>query len=88
MGDEGKNDNNLFYQIYEKLDDLNEDHSSDLSPYVINGIAIIVTIVWAGSFVADVSLDHYNPPSQIHMVMLAIVGSIFGFQFVHRGGGK
>lgn len=68
--------------IYEKMDSKADSHI--LTPYVINGIAIVVTIVWAASFVADVSLGRYNPPGQIHMVMLGIVGSIFGFQIVHR----
>ena len=61
-------------------------HSQILTPYVINGIAIVVTLVWAASFVADVTVEGYNPPGQIHMVMLGIVGSIFGFQIVHRNG--
>lgn len=55
-----------------------------LNPKIINFIALIVTLVWAGSFIADISTITYNPPPQIHTVMLSIVGSIFGFQIVGR----
>ena len=51
---------------------------------VINGIAIAVTVVWSASFLADMMMPEYNPPSQIHTIMLAIVGAIFGFQVTRR----
>lgn len=85
MVDEEK-DVSLLRRILNSIEG-NDKGSSELSPYVINAIAIIVTLVWAGSFIADVTVSGYNPPSQIHVVMLGIVGSIFGFQIVHRGNG-
>ena len=75
------NFDDLFKKISSKLD---KKHKPKLAYHVVNGIAVVVTLVWAASFIADVLMSTYNPPAQIHMVMLGIVGSIFGFQIVHR----
>lgn len=87
MGEEGDDEKSIVRSLLERLEegsDPSPGGQSPVTPYVVNGIAIIVTLVWAGSFVADVMISNYNPPPQIHMVMLGIVGSIFGFQVVHR----
>lgn len=53
-----------------------------LSPWVINGIAVVVTIIWATSFVVDMLSTEYSPPVGIHVVFTTVVGSIFGYQLV------
>ena len=82
---EGNEDfDHLFRKISSRLEKQRKPHK--ITPYVVNGIAIVVTLVWAASFVADVSLETYNPPGQIHMIMMGIVGSLFGFQIMNRNG--
>ena len=84
----GKGDeSSLIRSLIDRLEEVEQGESKSpniIAPYVINGIAVVVTLVWAGSFIADVMIQTYNPPPQIHMVMLGIVGSLFGFQVVHR----
>lgn len=58
-----------------------------ISPYVSNGIAVIVTIVWAASFIADIVSTEYQPPTAIHVAFMAVIGAIFGFQFVQGNKG-
>lgn len=62
------------------------DTKSIVNAKVVNGIAIVVTMVWAASFIADIFLVKYNPPSQIHAAMLIVVGSLFGFQITSKKG--
>jgi len=90
MEDGEDKDNNgkskLFELLIDRLQEVEEGTrpSVEVAPYIINFIALVVTVVWAASFVADVMMKNYNPPAQIHAVMLAIVGALFGFQVVHR----
>ena len=48
-------------------------------------VAVVVTVVWACSFVADVvpSLN-YNPAQAIHGAMLVVVGGLFGAELRRR----
>lgn len=41
-------------------------------------IAMVVTVVWAASFVADLAVKGYDPPGAIHVAMLAVVGFFYG----------
>jgi hypothetical protein len=45
-------------------------------------VALIVTIVWAASFVADIFISSYDPSPFIHLAMMTIVGAIFGKNFL------
>lgn len=51
---------------------------------VINAIALIVTFVWAFSFVADILVDEYQPSAFIHFAFMGLLGGIFGFRLVGR----
>lgn len=55
-----------------------------LSPGVVNAIAAVVTGMWALSFVADIVIADYTPPTNIHVAFMLIVGAVFGSQFVRR----
>lgn len=55
---------------------------------IVNAIAIVVTTVWALSFVADVLLPQYNPNPYIGLIMMSVVGAIFGKGVVDRWKGK
>jgi len=46
---------------------------------------MVVTVVWACSFVASViPALHYSPPEAIHAAMLLVVGGIFGTEIRRR----
>lgn len=57
-------------------------NGNKVNPWVINGIAVVVTIIWAASFVVDMLSIDYAPPVGIHVVFTTVVGSIFGYQLV------
>lgn len=45
-------------------------------------IALVVTTVWALSFVADIFITGYDPSPFIHLAMMTVVGAIFGKNFL------
>ena len=47
-------------------------------------VASVVTFVWAGSFVADITTADYAPDPSIHLVMMVIAGGLFGHEIVRR----
>lgn len=55
-----------------------------MSPVVLNGIAIVVTIVWALTVLADVVVDGYSPPPGVHIAFSTVLGGLFGVQIVRK----
>lgn len=55
-----------------------------LSQSVVNAVAIVVTIVWGISFVADILIPDYIPPTNVHMALMVVLGGVFGSQFIKR----
>ncbi len=53
---------------------------SVLTPIVTNSIALVVTFIWAGSFIADIVRADYHPPTAIHVAFMMVLGSVFGLQ--------
>ena len=53
-----------------------------------NAIAIVVTVVWTVSFVADIVLKSYDPSPFIHLAMMAVVGAAFGSSVLKGGDDK
>ncbi len=51
-------------------------------------IAVVITIVWAISSIADIAMSTYEPPAAMHPIMLALVGSFFTVSVVRRNGGS
>lgn len=49
---------------------------------VSNAIAVIITIVWAASFMADIAIDEYSPSPFVHMIMMGLAGATFGQGFI------
>lgn len=41
-------------------------------------VAGAITVAWVASVVAGIFIDHYDPPSGIHSLMLVVAGGIFG----------
>ena len=58
-----------------------------LSPIVSTAIALVVTIVWAASFLADIVVKDYDPNPLVHFIMLAVVGAAFGHSVLRNGKG-
>lgn len=56
-----------------------------LNQSVVNGIAIVITVVWATSFLADIFVKNYDPSPFVHFIMLAVAGAIFGHGFFKEG---
>jgi hypothetical protein len=55
-----------------------------LSQSVVNAVAVVVTIVWGISFVADILIPDYVPPTNVHMALMVVLGGVFGSQFIKR----
>ncbi len=55
-----------------------------MSNRTINGIAIVVTAVWAVSFIADIALSSYEPSPYLHVIMMMVAGAAFGTNIVRR----
>lgn len=45
-------------------------------------IIVVITLLWAGTFLAQIFRPEYHPPSGIHAVFLGMLGVIFGRQIV------
>jgi hypothetical protein len=75
--------------VFDKPDDSkrpeddNVSKSSLLNPFVVNSIAVVVTLIWSLSFLADIVIKDYQPPASIHIAFMFILGGIFGFQIVN-----
>lgn len=51
---------------------------------IVNAIAILVSAVWAVSFIADIVLDSYSPSPFVHLAMMTVVGAAVGHGFVRN----
>lgn len=63
--------------------------SNGNSPFpsrLVNGIAILVSLVWTISFVADIVVTGYDPSPFVHLAMMAVVGATVGRSFISNGG--
>jgi uncharacterized membrane protein YeaQ/YmgE (transglycosylase-associated protein family) len=58
---------------------------SPISQPIANGIAIVITVVWAASFIADIFIKDYDPSPFVHFIMLGVAGAIFGHSFFKSG---
>jgi hypothetical protein len=54
---------------------------------ISNVIAIVVTTVWACSFLADIVFKEYQPSAFVHLAMMAVVGAAFGHSFIAKKNG-
>lgn len=50
------------------------------------GVGIVVTVIWAASFIADILVKDYDPSPFVHLAMMTVVGALFGRQFVKGNG--
>ncbi|QCW22028.1 hypothetical protein SEA_YAKULT_24 [Gordonia phage Yakult] len=54
------------------------DKSSGIPPWVTRVVILVVLVVWAVNFVAQLVAPSYEPPAGIDAIMLAIIGLIAG----------
>ena len=53
--------------------------------WIITFVVVVVTAVWASSFLIDAYSKEYDPPSSIYPIMAAVVG-LLGAQRLKGGG--
>lgn len=56
-----------------------------LSSRVATGIAVVITIVWATSFLADIFIKDYDPSPFVHFLMMVVAGGAFGHAYIRNG---
>ncbi|GAA2554872.1 hypothetical protein GCM10010423_65060 [Streptomyces levis] len=44
---------------------------------IMNAVLVVVTLVWALNFAADVFVSEYKPAPEINAIFMGIVGAIF-----------
>lgn len=49
-----------------------------------NLIALVITLVWAASFVADIFMASYEPSPYIHAIMMTVSGAAFAGSVIKR----
>lgn len=59
-----------------------------LSDRVVTWIAVVITVVWAAAFGADILVDGYATPTAIHGIMGLVAGGAFGERYVRRAVGR
>lgn len=47
---------------------------------VLDYLAAIVTGIWAASMIVDMFSDKYTPPLMTHLILMLVVGFVFGFK--------
>lgn len=52
----------------------------------MNVVALVVALVWATSFVADIIITDYTPPNEVHLALMVVLGGVFGAQFLRKPG--
>lgn len=50
-----------------------------------NIVILVITLVWAISFIADIVVEKYTPSPFLHMIMMGIVGALFGKRVLGKG---
>jgi hypothetical protein len=55
-------------------------------PRVINGIAIVVTVVWVANFLARIFVADYDPSPAVDGAMTLILGAAAGSAVLRRNG--
>lgn len=77
-----KHGDGIPLSVFDQPDPKPVSKSGLLSPLAVNAIALVVTFIWAISFLADILVADYSPPGAIHLAFMVVLGSIFGAQIV------
>lgn len=41
-------------------------------------IIAVITLVWSANFIAPLFIDKYEPPTEIHIVFMAVMAAVIG----------
>ena len=52
---------------------------------IATNLAIVITILWAISFIVDIVVKEYDPPATVHALMMIVAGAVFGEGFLKPG---
>jgi hypothetical protein len=53
----------------------------------MNGITIVVSLVWAASYIADIAIESYSPDSKVHLALMLIIGGPPALNLIRGAGG-
>lgn len=53
-----------------------------MNPKIANGIAVVVALVWAGSYLASAFVKNYDRSPWIDFIMMGLCGAAFGNGFL------
>jgi hypothetical protein len=56
--------------------------------WVLDYIAFVVATGWVGTLIYDAINVPYSQPASVHLLMVGVSGSLFGFRMVTRNGGS
>lgn len=59
-----------------------------MNPRTGNLIALVVTAVWAISFLADIISKSYAGSPYVHAIMMLVAGAAFSGQLIKKNGGE
>lgn len=45
---------------------------------IATGLAIVITVAWAISFIVDILIKEYDPSPSVHALMMIVAGAVFG----------
>lgn len=51
-------------------------------------MAIVITVVWAVSFLVDIVVEEYDPPPSVHALMMIVAGAVFGEGLIRNRNGN
>lgn len=49
-------------------------------------LASVITVAWGVSFLVDIMVEKYDPPSSVHVLMMIVAGATFGEGLVRSRG--
>lgn len=56
--------------------------------WVLDYIAFLVATSWVGTLIWDAVNGPYSQPVSVHLLMVGVSGSLFGFRIMTRNGGS
>lgn len=51
-------------------------HRPPITARAMDTVVIIVSLTWGASFVADIWVQNYDPPTGLHQIMMLIIGFV------------
>lgn len=58
-----------------------------ISGWLLDFVAVAVVLGWLATLVVSLADRSYQQPLEVHLLMISVAGSLFGFRLVTRNGG-